>query len=59
MDEIGLLGKINDMQFMIYVNNLPEDYDVELDILDTTWCKLEKSEHLKLWEGKWNLHVKI
>ncbi len=36
MDEIGLVGRVNAMEFMIHVlNNLPEEYDVVLDSLET------------------------
>ncbi len=35
MDEIGLVGRISDMEFMIHVlNNLPKEYDVVLDSLE-------------------------
>jgi len=35
MDEIGLVGRMSDMEFMIHVlNNLPEEYDVVLDSLE-------------------------
>ncbi len=36
MDEIGLVRRMSDMEFMIRVlNNLPEEYDVVLDSLET------------------------
>ena len=36
MDEIGLVGRMSDMKFMIHVlNSLPEEYDVVLDSLET------------------------
>ncbi len=34
MDEIELVGRMSDMEFMIHVlNNLPEEYDVVMDSL--------------------------
>ncbi len=36
MDEIGLVGRMSDMEFMIHVlDNLPEEYDVVLYSLET------------------------
>ncbi len=36
MDDIGLVGRMSDMEFMIHVlNNLPEEYDVVLYSLET------------------------
>ncbi len=36
MDDIGLVGRMSDMEFMIHeLNNLPEEYDVVLDSLET------------------------
>ena len=36
MDEIGLAGKMSDMEFMIHVlNNVSEEYDVVLDSLES------------------------
>ncbi len=35
IDEIGLMGRMSDMEFMIHVwNNLPEEYDVVLGSLE-------------------------
>ena len=36
MDEIGLVGVMSDMEFMSHMlNNLPDEYDVVLDSLET------------------------
>ncbi len=44
MDEIGLVGRMSDMEFMIHVLNiLPEEYDVVLDRLET--CLVSTGEY--------------
>ena len=53
MDEIGLVGRMIDMGFMIHMlNNLPEEHDVNLDSLETHLMLTRKGKREGMqWES--------
>ena len=53
MDKIGLAEKMSDMEFIIHVlNNLPEEYNVVLDRLDSHLVSINEDKLTleALWE---------